>query len=106
MPCSIAACRTVFPFSTASCRPSIVRFTVSISHRSYNHLNPVDQRSSLRSIRPLFPAKEAFVHVLRLRLASALEWGVAAAFLAATLAVASLILQDMRGPAFRVAAAP
>ncbi len=46
------------------------------------------------------------MHVLRLRLASALEWGVAAAFLAATLAVASLILQDMRGPAFRVAAAP
>jgi hypothetical protein len=43
---------------------------------------------------------------LRLRLASALEWGVAAAFLAATLAVASLILQDMRGPSVRAAAAP
>ena len=35
---------------------------------------------------------------LRLRLASALEWGVAAAFLAATLGVASLILRDLRGP--------
>jgi hypothetical protein len=46
------------------------------------------------------------MHVLRLRLASALDWGVAAAFLAATLAVATLILQDMRGPAIRVAAAP
>jgi hypothetical protein len=33
---------------------------------------------------------------LRLRLESALEWGVAAAFLAATLAVASLILHSMR----------
>ncbi len=42
---------------------------------------------------------------LRLRLASALEWGVAAAFLAATLAVASLIFQGVRGPATRVAAA-
>ena len=35
---------------------------------------------------------------LRLRLESALEWGIAAAFLAATLAVASMIFQDMRGP--------
>src|SRR6185503_3553202 len=43
---------------------------------------------------------------VRLRLASALEWGVAAAFLAATLAVASLILQDMRGPSLRAAPAP
>jgi hypothetical protein len=43
---------------------------------------------------------------LRVRLASALEWGIAAAFLAATLAVVSLILQDMRGPAIRAAAAP
>jgi hypothetical protein len=46
------------------------------------------------------------MHALRLRLASALEWGVAAAFLAATLAVASLILQDMRGPAIRASVAP
>lgn len=36
---------------------------------------------------------------LRLRLESALEWGIAAAFLAATLAVASMIFQDFRGPA-------
>ena len=43
---------------------------------------------------------------LRLRLASALEWGVAAAFLAATLAVASLIFQDMRGSSVRAASAP
>jgi hypothetical protein len=43
---------------------------------------------------------------VRLRLASALEWGVAAAFLAATLAVASLILQGMRGPSVRAASAP
>src|SRR5260370_28551463 len=99
MPCSIAACRTVFPFSTASGRPSIVRFTLSISYRSYNHLNPVDQRSSLRPSGPFFPAKEASMHALRLRLASALEWGVAAAFLAAPLAVGSLILQDLPGPA-------
>ena len=42
---------------------------------------------------------------LRRRLASAFEWGVAAAFLAATLAVASLIFQGVRGPAVRVAAA-
>jgi hypothetical protein len=48
------------------------------------------------------------MHALGLRLASALEWGIAAAFLAATLAVASLILQDMRarGPAIRASAAP
>jgi hypothetical protein len=43
---------------------------------------------------------------LRLRLASALEWGVAAAFLAATLAVGSLILHDLGGPALRAAAPP
>jgi hypothetical protein len=41
---------------------------------------------------------------LRLRLASVLEWGVAAAFLAATVAVGSLILQGVRGPT-RIAAA-
>jgi hypothetical protein len=41
---------------------------------------------------------------LRLRLASVLEWGIAAAFLAATVAVGSLILQGVRGPV-RVAAA-
>src|SRR5450830_2089315 len=35
MPCSIAACSTDLPFSTASCRPSIVRFTVSITLGSY-----------------------------------------------------------------------
>ena len=44
---------------------------------------------------------------LRLRLASALEWGIAAAFLAATLAVASMIFQDLRGPGvLRAASAP
>ena len=31
MPLSIAACRTVLPFSTVTCRPSIVSVTVSIS---------------------------------------------------------------------------
>ena len=46
------------------------------------------------------------MEAVRLRLASALEWGVAAAFLAATLAVASLILQDMRGSSLRAAPAP
>ena len=36
MPLSIAACRTVLPFSTVTCRPSIVSVTVSISlDRSY-----------------------------------------------------------------------
>jgi hypothetical protein len=44
---------------------------------------------------------------LRLRLDSALEWGIAAAFLAATLAVALMIFQDLRGPGvLRAAAAP
>jgi len=43
---------------------------------------------------------------LRLRLESALEWGVAAAFLAATLAVALLILQGMRVPSVRGDSAP
>ena|SRR5687767_6492254 len=42
---------------------------------------------------------------LRLRLASALEWAIAAAFLAATLGVASLILRDMNMPAMRAVAA-
>ena len=42
--------------------------------------------------------------VLRPRLAAALEWAVAAAFLAATVGVASLILHDMRGPSVRAAA--
>jgi hypothetical protein len=43
---------------------------------------------------------------LRLRLASALEWGVAAAFLAATLAVATLILHNMSGSSVRGDSAP
>jgi|tagenome__1003787_1003787.scaffolds.fasta_scaffold20000699_1 hypothetical protein len=42
---------------------------------------------------------------LRIRLASALEWLVAAAFLIATLAVVSLILHDMRGTSIRAAGA-
>ena len=42
---------------------------------------------------------------LRLRLASALEWVVAAAFLAATLGVASLILRDINMPPTRTVAA-
>jgi hypothetical protein len=42
---------------------------------------------------------------LRLRLASVLEWAVAAAFLAATIAVGSLILHGVRGPGVRVTAA-
>ena len=36
MPFSIAACRTVLPFSTVTCRPSIVSVTVSIS---FDHIN-------------------------------------------------------------------
>jgi hypothetical protein len=40
---------------------------------------------------------------LRFRLASALEWLVAAAFLTATIAVASLIAHDVRGGTFRTA---
>lgn len=40
----------------------------------------------------------------RVRLASVLEWGIAAAFLTATVAVGSLILQGVRGPS-RIAAA-
>jgi hypothetical protein len=43
---------------------------------------------------------------LRLRLASAFEWIVAAAFLLATLAVVSLILSEMRGTSIRAAARP
>jgi len=47
------------------------------------------------------------MNALRLRLESALEWGVAAAFLAATLAVASMIVQNLRDPGvLRAAAAP
>jgi hypothetical protein len=46
------------------------------------------------------------MNAIRLRVESALEWGVAAAFLAATLAVASLTLHQMRGPASGPAAAP
>jgi hypothetical protein len=41
---------------------------------------------------------------VRYRLASAFEWGVAAAFLTATLAVASLILLGVRVPSARAAA--
>ena len=43
---------------------------------------------------------------LRLRLASALEWGVAAAFLAATFAVVLLVLQNMQAPVTVRAQAP
>src|SRR5689334_9146319 len=35
MPCSIAACRTVLPFATVTCWPSIVNVTVSIRSGSY-----------------------------------------------------------------------
>ena len=41
---------------------------------------------------------------LRVRVGSVLEWAVAATFFAATLAVASLILRDVRGPAVQPAA--
>lgn len=41
---------------------------------------------------------------LRPRLASALEWAVAAAFLAATVGVATLLLNDLSGPSVRAAA--
>lgn len=44
--------------------------------------------------------------VSRLRFESALEWGVAAAFLAATLAVSVLILQGLHPSSVRAAAAP
>src|SRR6478736_214113 len=37
MPLSIAACRTVFPFSTVIWRPSIVSVTVSISPQNTSH---------------------------------------------------------------------
>ena len=43
---------------------------------------------------------------LRVRLASALEWGVAAAFLTATLAVGILVLQNMQPTGALRAAAP
>ena len=43
---------------------------------------------------------------IRLQLESALEWGIAAAFLAATLAVASMIFQGVRGPGVLRAAEP
>ena len=47
------------------------------------------------------------MNALRPRLESALEWGVAAAFLAATLAVASMIVHDLRDPGvLRAAEAP
>jgi hypothetical protein len=42
---------------------------------------------------------------LRVRLASAFEWAVAAAFLAATLGVATLILRNMNVPAMRTVSA-
>lgn len=45
------------------------------------------------------------MNALRLRLASAFEWAVAAAFLAATLGVASLILRNMNVPAMRTVSA-
>ena len=35
MPASMAACRTVLPLATVTCRPSIVSVTVSITGRSY-----------------------------------------------------------------------
>lgn len=38
------------------------------------------------------------MNAIRLRFESVLEWGIAAAFLAATLAVASMIFRDLRGP--------
>ena len=44
------------------------------------------------------------MNAFRLRLASVLEWGIAAAFLTATVAVGSLILQGVRAPS-RMAAA-
>ena len=46
------------------------------------------------------------METLRLRLASALEWGIAAAFLAATLAVFLLVIQNMQAPASVRAQAP
>jgi len=47
------------------------------------------------------------LNAIRLRLESALEWGIMAAFFAATLGVASMIFRDLRGPGvLRAAEAP
>lgn len=47
------------------------------------------------------------MNAIRHRFESVLEWGIAAAFLAATLAVASMIFRDLRGPGvLRAAEAP
>lgn len=49
---------------------------------------------------------DALAGSLRSRLASALEWVVAALFLAATIAVASLLFRDLRVQPLRVRTAP
>src|SRR6476469_7364464 len=49
MPCSIDACSTVLPFSTVTCRPSIVRVTpFSISLGSYQLMEAAGLRGVLR----------------------------------------------------------
>src|SRR5437867_5662814 len=49
MPLSIAACRTVLPFWTVTCRPSIVSVTVSISSRSYQEKQPASPKLAVAS---------------------------------------------------------
>ena len=50
MPFSIAACRTVLPFSTVICRPSIVSVTVSITSRMITPVRPTREVAAGRTL--------------------------------------------------------
>ena len=119
MPLSMAACRTVLPFSTVTCRPSIVSVTVSISLQSYRIAetagivglgppatanfvgnSPVPRYSNHLAPGQPHPAREALWTPLESARASAFasvfEWLIAAAFLVATVAVGSLVVRELQ----------
>src|SRR5919201_6540126 len=96
MPFSIAACRTVLPFSTATCCPSIVSVTLSI-FQGYTGID--NQSSGSYSARLPRPAgAPVVIGTTRTRLSFTGEWLTAALFLVATLVVAVLVVRELRTP--------
>src|SRR6266700_8057514 len=99
IPFSIAAWRTVLPFSTVIGRPSIVSDTVSIRIKDITVVlttGSAAPRVQVSAIQFAFPGV-ASMDATRTRLSFAGDWLMAVAFLIGTVLVALLIVRELRG---------
>src|SRR3954464_2607217 len=110
MPFSMAACRTVLPFSTVICWPSIVSVTVSITNKDitaprasrarFDHcLTAHGGTFTFPPSRNLVLGRSQAMHVVDPpppRLSFTSEWLTAAVFLVGTVLVAYLIVRELR----------